>query len=359
MSVISRLPTRPIGHHYVTNNFCSNDWSLFQSFDGRYIIPPHILPKDISFKTGIDHSWHQMFVRHLPFLNPAYSHRMNMGLNVDAQEDDEDWKSTSITWIKTFFGTQFQTYIYDCYVKYIIQQIRDTVKFPNFDPNTIENLQDVLHFIQGPLMLDLFRHDRNKCFNLLFMLYRRIGQSDNQCVTEEAIISYFRSNGIENIMLGEITFDKTQGQRKLRKHSLVSLAIAVNNRLLAAFKECEKKAFGCHLIMDRKVTIENNLYMGEGKYEIVTIDRTLAPRERYDRTASGALYYLKYDGKTTEGRLTTTSFFGITNGDIHQIIPKLVLAAVNAGITLGELIDMVSHEFTNGKCLIKFYSFTL
>ena len=88
MLVISRLPTRPIGHHYVTNTFSSNDWSLFQSFDGRYIIPPNILPKDISFKTGINPSWHEMFVRHLPFLNPAYSNRMNMGLNVDVQSDD-------------------------------------------------------------------------------------------------------------------------------------------------------------------------------------------------------------------------------------------------------------------------------
>ena len=43
-------------------------------------------------------------------------------------------------------------------------------------------------------------------------------------------------------------------------------------------------------------TIENSSYMGEGgRYKIVTIDRTLAPRDRYDRTAGGALYYLKYD----------------------------------------------------------------
>ena len=62
------------------------------------------------------------------------------------------------------------------------------------------------------------------------------------------------------------------------------------------------------------------------------------------------MYYLKYDGKTTDGRLTATSFFGISNCDIDHIIPKLVSAAVNAGITLDELIDMVSHEFTNGKC---------
>ena len=350
MSAISRLPTRPIGHHYLTNTFSSNDWSLFRSFDGRYIIPPNILPKDISFKTGIDPSWIQMFARHLPFLNPAYSNRMNMGLHVDAEAkvDDEDWQSTLITWIKTFFGKQFQTYIYDCYVKYIIQQVKNTVTLPNFDPNTINNLQDVLNFIQGRLMLDLFRQDRNKCFNVLFMLYRRIGQSDNQGVTEEAIISYFHSNGIENIMLGEITIDKTQGC--LRKHSLVTLAIAVNNRLLTTFKECERKAFGCHLIMDRKVTNENSMIMGDVRYEIVTIDRTLAPRDRYDRTAGGALYYLKYDGKTTDGRLTATSFFGITNCDIDHIIPKLVSAAVNAGITLDKLIDMVSHEFTNGKC---------
>jgi len=181
------------------------------------------------------------------------------------------------------------------------------------------------------------------------MLYRRIGQSDNQGVTEEAIISYFHSNGIENIMLGEITIDKTQGC--LRKHSLVTLAIAVNNRLLAMFKECERRAFGCHLIMDRKVTIDNSSFMGDGgRYEIVTIDRTLAPGDRYDRNACGALYYLKYDGKTTNVRLTATSLLGITNCDIDHIIPKLVSAAVNAGITMDKLIDMVSHEFTNGKC---------
>ena len=90
--------------------------------------------------------------------------------------------------------------------------------------------------------------------------------------------------------------------------------------------------------------------MGEGgRYKIVTIDRTLAPRDRYDRTAGGALYYLKYDGKTTDGRLTVTLFFGITDCDIDHINPKLVSTAVNAGITLDELIDMVSHEFTNGK----------
>jgi hypothetical protein len=76
------------------------------------------------------------------------------------------------------------------------------------------------------------------------------------------------------------------------------LAIAVNNSLLASFKECERKAFGCHLNMDRKVTIENSLNMGEGQYKIVTINRSLATRDRYDRTAGSALYYLKYDGKT-------------------------------------------------------------
>jgi hypothetical protein len=76
------------------------------------------------------------------FLISAYSKRMNMRLNVDVQVDDEDWKSASITWIKTFFGMQFQTYIHDFYVGYIIQQVKDTMKLPNFDPNTINDLQD-------------------------------------------------------------------------------------------------------------------------------------------------------------------------------------------------------------------------
>jgi len=293
-------------------------------------------------------------VRHLPFLNPAYSNRMNMGLNVDVQLDDEEWKSTSITWIKTFFGKQFQSYIHDFYVNYIIQQIKDTVRLPSFDPNKITNHQDILNFIKGPLMLDLFKCDRNKCFNVLFILYRRIGQADNQGVTEEAIISYFHSNGIEKIMLGEIKQDKTQGKGSLRKHSLVTLAIAVNNSLLASFKECERMAFGCYLIMDRKVTIENSLFMGEGQYEIVTIPRSLAPRDRYNKTAGGALYYLKYDGKTTDGRITTT-YLGNNTCDIDNIIPKLAMAAVNAGITLDELINKVSHEFTNGKFNVSVY----
>ena len=344
MSVQSKLPTRPIGHHYVTNAFSSNDCS-FRSCDGRYIIPPNILPKDITFKKGIDPIWHQMFMRHLPFLNPAYCNRMNMGLNVDVQVDDEDWKSASISWIKTFFGKQFQTYIHDYYVNCIIQQVKDTVKLPNFDANKITNLQDVFNFIKGPLMMDLFNCDRNKCFNMLFGLYRRFGQADNQGVTEEAIISYFHSHGIEHIMLGE----KTPGQGSSRKHSLVKLAIAANNNLLASFKDCERRAFGCHLLLDRKVTNENSSYIGEGQYEIVTIDRSLAPRDRYDRAAGGALYYLKYyDGKTTDGRLTTT-YVGNTTCHIDNIIAKLVTAAVNGGITLDELINKVSHEFTNGK----------
>lgn len=211
MSAISRLPLRPIGHQYVTNTWSSNDHSLFQSRDNKYIIPPNILPKDITFKKGIDPIWHQMFMRHLPFLNPAYTNRINMGVNVDVQVDDEDLKAASITWIKTFFGKQFQTYIYDYYVNYIIQQVKDTVKLPNFDPNTINNRQDVFDFIKGPLMMNLFNYDRNKCFNILFGLYRRFGQADNQGVTEEAIISYFHSHGIEHIMLGEITNDRTQG----------------------------------------------------------------------------------------------------------------------------------------------------
>jgi hypothetical protein len=346
MSVISRLPTRPIGHHYDT--FSLNDNSLFQSCDGRYIIPPNILPKDITFKTGVDPIWHEMFMRHLPFLNPAYINRINMGVNVNVQVEDDDWKSTSISWIKTFFGRQFQTYIHDYYVNNIIQRVKATVKLPNFDPNTINNHRDVCDFIKGPLMKDLFQCDRNKCFNILFGLYRRFGQADNQGVTEEAIISYFHSHGIEHIMLGEITNDRTQGQGGLRKHSLVKLAIAANNTLLASLKECERQAFGCCLNMEQKVTIENSSYMGEGKYEIVTIDRSLAPRDRFDRSVGGALYYLKYDKITTDGGLTTATF-GNTACDIDHIIPKLVAAALNGSITLDELINKVSHEFTNGK----------
>ena len=75
------------------------------------------------------------------------------------------------------------------------------------------------------------------------------------------------------------------------------------------------------------------------------------------------MYYLKYDGKTRDGRITTT-YFGNNTCDIDNIISKLAMAAVNAGITLDELINKVSHEFTNDKFnvsvyLIKFYSHKL
>ena len=302
---------------------------------------------------SIDHNWHQMFVRHLPFLNPACTSRINTGINIDFQEDVE-WESTSITWFKTFFGKQFQMYIYDCFVLSVIKQLKETVNLPNFDPDLINNLQDVFNFIKGPIMKDLFECSRNECFNLLFRLYRTFGLTDNQCVVEDAIISYFKDHGIDNIMLGEITYDKATGS--LRKHSLVSLAISANNSLLAAFKDVESKAFGCRLNMDRRISSENSLKW-KCKYEIVKINKSLAPRERCDKATGCALYYLLYDGKpTTDGRTTTTYFDNEKN-----IIGGLVLAAIDEGVTLDELIGKVSHEFNNGKfnvsvCLIQIFS---
>jgi len=357
MSAILKLPQRPVCHRYVTHTYVTtSDMSLYRC-GNKYVIPPNIIPKNYSFnmksEMSIDTNWHQMFACHLPYLNPAYTSRIDMGINIDVQADVE-WELTSITWFKTFFGKQFQTYIYDYFVLCVIKRLKETVNLPDFDPDLINNLQDVFNFIKGPIMMDLFEFSRHECFNLLFRLYRTFGLTEHQHVAEDAIISYFKDHGIDNIMLSDVTFDKAPGS--LRKHSLVTLAISANNSLLAAFKDVESRAFGCCLNMDRKISSENSSKW-KCKYEIVKINKNIAPRERYDKATGCALYYLLYDERSTlDGRSSTTYLDNEKN-----IIGGLVLAAIDEGVTLDELIGKVSHEFNNGKfnvsvCLIQIFS---
>ena len=185
-------------------------------------------------------------------------------------------------------------------------------------------------------MKEIYETDKNRCFNILFMLYRRIGQSVNQCITEDIIISYFNTKGIMNIRLGEISYSKTKGS--LRKHSLVSLAINANNSLLQRFKDCEILAFGCYLCMDRLVSSENSdRWMC--KYDYVKINKSLAPRDRVERNMDYSLYYLLYDKIP---RMTYSV-------EEKHLIERIVTTATFEGITLEELISKISDEYNNGK----------
>ncbi len=289
-----------------------------------------------------------MFVHHIPFLHPSYTDKVGMGIDVNVQEEG-DWAENSIAWVKYFFGKDFQDHCYDHYVSFVVMQLKtinmnNMQVLPEFDPNTINNLEDVCNFIKGSIMKDLYQTDRDKCFNILFRLYRRFGQSINQWITEDAVISYFNKNGITNIQLGEITYSRGTGS--LRKHSLITLAIISNNSLLQRLKDCEVAAFGCYLFMDRRVTPENS-DKWRCKYDYVKIDRALAPRDRVEKNKGFALYYLLYDKMP---RLTYAE-------EEKHLIQRIVKAATEEGETLEELISKVSNEYNKGMAKLICVSF--
>lgn len=333
MTTISRLlPELPTNYKFQTNNYRANDLALFRINDD-YVAPPHILPtKNISTmnEENVDNNWLSMFSHHLPYLNPSYSSKIAMGLEVNIQED-VDWVQNAINWVKSFFGKDFQDHCHDEYVLHIVNQLKQ-IELSNFDPTSIKNLDDVCGFIKGPVMKDLFETDHDKCLNILFKLYRRIGLSVNQRITKEIVMKYFEKNGVRNIHLGEVAYNRSAGS--LRKHCFVVLAMIANTSLLQRFKECELSAFGCYLYMDRKVTNENS-NKWTWKFDCVKINGNLAPKERVDKKTGYAMYYIVFENIA---RLTSTQ-------ELTDAVRRIASVAIMGGVTLDVLISQVSNAY--------------
>ena len=335
MTISRLLPEQPTNYKYQTNNYGSNDSALFRIGD-NYVAPPNILPtKNISTlnEENVDANWLLMFACHLPYLNPSYSSSIAMGLEVNIREDF-DWVKNAINWVKSFFGKDFQDHCHDEYVVHIVNQLKQ-IELSNFDPNSIKNLDDVCGFIKGPVMRALFETDRDKCFNILFKLYRRIGLSVNQRITEEIVMKYFDKNGVKNIQLGEIAYNRSAGSK--RKHCFVVLAMIANTSLLQRFKDCELAAFGCYLYMERKVTNENS-DKWTWKFDIVKINGNLAPKDRVDKKTGVAMYYVVYENipRSTNAQ------------EVTDAVKRIASVAIMGSITLDVLISQVSNAYNEG-----------